>query len=276
MCLVALPDAQVWLGPKAIVSQQTVQYFSVQITFNLLNLLPASDQSVYLILTLVVIASLCMISGFLSRIACFFIFLCLLSFYHRDPLIMNSGDTYMRQTMFWMIFTASGMSLSLDRWLKDRRNKTGDYVALASAWPLRLLQLQFCLVYCHTFFSKIVGEYWLNGSAIYYSSRLTELQRLPIPYLFDHMWTCQLLTWSTLLLEYSLFTLIWIKPLRYPILGIALIFHLMIDWTMNIPQFEWLMIFSLILFVDGRDLEQIFDWLKRQPIPLRNRQSRMV
>jgi hypothetical protein len=165
----------------------------------------------------------------------------------------------MRVTVFWLIFAASGNALSIDR-LRNK-SKTVDLPGPAfenykpvSIWPLRLLQLQLTLVYLHTFVAKFWGASWFDGNAVYYSSRVEDLKRFPLPYIFDHMWTIKFLTWSTLGLEFCLFTLIWIKETRYIVLACGVIFHLTIDYHMNIPFFEYLMIVSYVLFIDPKDL----------------------
>jgi predicted DCC family thiol-disulfide oxidoreductase YuxK len=58
----------------------------------------------------------------------------------------------------------------------------------------------------------------MNGLAIYYSSRLIEFYRFPTPYIFEHLWTIKLMTWGTLVIEFALGALLWIKELRYWIL----------------------------------------------------------
>lgn len=138
-----------------------------------------------------------------------------------------------------------------------------------SLWTLRLLQLQLALVYCHTFFCKAPGSVWVDGTAVYYSSRIEDLVRISLPYVFEHLWSIYFLTYSTLIIELALWTLIWFKEFRYIIIIIAIIFHLTIDLHMNIPLFEWMMIASYSLYVYEPDMRHIvmaitnrLPWLK--------------
>jgi len=167
-------------------------------------------------------------------------------------------------------FAASGNALSADRWIKKKNNQDlGDTngpdfenYKPVSAWPLRLLQLQLALVYCHTWYRKFWGPTWFDGVAVYYSSRVEDLKRFPLPYVFENMWTIQFLTWSTLVLEFALFTLIWFRETRYFVLAGAVIFHLAIDYHMNIPFFEWLMITSYVLFIYPEDLARFLRFVQ--------------
>jgi len=77
-----------------------------------------------------------------------------------------------------------------------------------------------------------------------------------VPVLFDHLWILNLLTWGTLAIEFSLWTLIWIKELRYYVLICGVALHLGIEWAMNVPLFGLLMIACYTNFVEAADLKR--------------------
>ncbi len=54
-----------------------------------------------------------------------------------------------------------------------------------------------------------------------------------------------------------MFTLVWIKEIRYFVLAAALILHLGIDLAINLPVFEWAFIFALVTFVEPEDIRKI-------------------
>lgn len=74
------------------------------------------------------------------------------------------------------------------------------------------MQLQVAALYWHTFWSKLQGVTWHNGTAVYYAARIPEIFHWPLPYIFDHLWTCQLFTYMTLSIEFSMFSLVWFPP----------------------------------------------------------------
>ena len=255
-----IPDMFVWFGSHGIASIASVHEWSVVDGFNILLLAPNNDNFLIGFFVVFALAAISLTLGFHTRTAAVICFLCILTLYHRNPFLFNSGDTYVRVSLFWLIFSASGKALSLDR-LKEQKNKqdvSHDFLSYTpvSIWPQRLLQLQLALVYAHTFVAKVFGQTWIDGTAVYYSSRVEDLQRFSLPYVFDHLWTINLLTWGTLLLEFALFTLIWIKETRYWTLVAAVFFHLTIEYHMNIPQFEFLMIYSYVLFVEPEHIAQ--------------------
>ena len=64
-------------------------------------------------------------------------------------------------------------------------------------------------------------------------------------------------TWYTVVLEFSLGVLIWFRPFRYPLLVLGLLFHLSIEYSLNIPMFEWDVLTAYVLFIDPTDLQRM-------------------
>jgi hypothetical protein len=62
------------------------------------------------------------------------------------------------------------------------------------------------------------------------------------------------ITWFTLLAEFSLGVLIWFSRLRYPVLLLGLLFHLGIEYALNLPMFAWDVLAAYVLFIDPADL----------------------
>jgi len=259
--LFLIPDLFVWYGPKAIISASSIAEANPTVVLDLLNMAPQSEEWMLAIFAIFILSAICLTLGFCSRFACAICFVMLTTFYHHNPYLLNSGDSLLRLLAFWLIFSDSGAIWSLDD--KIRRTKPNyKPKEKISGWGVRCLQLQVAIVYYHAFVTKSPGWVWADGTAVYFASRLENLTRFPFPLDPNIDWISSFWTWGTLFVEFSLFTLIWIKELRYYILALALCLHLSIDWTMNIPQFEWLMIASLILFVYPSDLTVFLNWLK--------------
>ena len=62
------------------------------------------------------------------------------------------------------------------------------------------------------------------------------------------------MTWGTLILEFSLGTLIWFKEFRKPLIIAGIFFHLGIEYMMSIPFFEIVMIALLINFISPQEM----------------------
>ena len=61
-------------------------------------------------------------------------------------------------------------------------------------------------------------------------------------------------SWSALALEFSLGVLIWVKEFRYVLLVLGVMFHLWLEYSLNVPLFQWDVLSAYILFVDPADL----------------------
>lgn len=270
-CALMYPEVTVFFGQHRMVPIATAYEWYRDSAFDLFAFLPASDSSAYAMLALTAVAALGLTIGLATRACALVLFLCYATFANASPLIMNSGDTFARVISFLLIFAPSGKMLSVDAALSKRlrkqsaetipRSEFGD--VLHPRWVTRLIQLQLAGVYYQTFWSKMEGATWLNGTAVYYSSRLVEFKRFAVPYIFDHWWTLHALTWGTLVIECALFSLIWVKEFRYWVLLSAIFMHVAIDWTMNIPLFEWIMMTSYLAFVDGDDIHRAMAFVRR-------------
>jgi hypothetical protein len=150
----------------------------------------------------------------------------------------------------------------VDRWLRVRRGiEPPGEPAPAAPWAQRLIQIQLAVAYLATVRWKLAGHTWVDGTAVYYATRLHEFARFPVPYVFDHLWTIKLMTWGTLAVELALGTLVWFRRLRYPVLLAGLLLHLGLEYSMNIQLFQWVMISAYVLFIEPRDLRRAMAWL---------------
>lgn len=171
----------------------------------------------------------------------------------------------MRVSLFLLCFAQAGDALSVDNLLaslKQDWRKVGFEPRLSAPWGQRMIQVQMALAYCSTFFGKISGEQWINGTAVYIASRLGDFSKFQVPFVFDNIATLKLLNYFALAAEGSLWTLIWFKETRYWVLLLGVLLHLGIDWSMVIPVFEYLFIAAYILFVEPDDLRKVMDAIK--------------
>jgi hypothetical protein len=63
-------------------------------------------------------------------------------------------------------------------------------------------------------------------------------------------------TWFTLAFEFSFGILVWFRETRYAMLMIGVLFHLSIEYTLNIQLFEWMMLATYVVFLYPDDLNR--------------------
>jgi hypothetical protein len=91
---------------------------------------------------------------------------------------------------------------------------------------------------------------------------LDEFHRFPVPSLFLRPTMLKLGSWMALALEFSLGVLIWIKELRYILLSLGVLFHLWLEYSLNIPMFEWDVLAAYVLFIEPDDLTRAWKWVR--------------
>ncbi|HEX7675188.1 MAG TPA: HTTM domain-containing protein [Bdellovibrio sp.] len=259
----------VFWGVDGLVSLNTSIAYGSSWRFSFFDWLPNDPRVPVLIALVNLVAALGVTFGLLTRTSILFAFLTVMSFHNRNVFILNSSDLVLRNLLFFMLFTPSGEAYSLDRLIKKMRGVAPAIPLERAPWGLRLMQIQFCMIYIATVMFKMKGSYWADGTAIYIATRLDEFVRMPLP-LLNNLFIIKMLTWGTLVVEFALGTLVWIKELRYWVLLAGIGLHMGIEVVMNIPMFEWVMIAAMLLMVDPYDVVKIEAWLKNR---IKNRRA---
>jgi uncharacterized membrane protein YphA (DoxX/SURF4 family) len=244
------------------VSYATMTHFFSRHPWLYFRWVPETDPGLLFYFIGILVATISLIFGFFTRTSSILVFLGIISLSNRNFFIDNAGDDFMRINALILMFSEAGAAFSVDRWLRKRRGLEGDALPLKSPWGQRLLQLQLAYLYCDTFYLKLPGEGWRDGTALYYALHYVELQRFTFKYLFYYLWQFKLMTWGTLVVEFSGAFLIWFRKFRYPVLLAALGLHIGINLTMQFPVFQYVMMASLVNFVYPEDVERCSAWVR--------------
>ncbi len=170
-------------------------------------------------------------------------------FINRNPNILNGGDDTLQVGIFLLMLSPCGKALALDAWLRRRRAAPGSGPVLVPAWPVRVLQIQLCLIYLSTGLVKLVGEWtggpfnfegtWWDGTSIHYALNYVTMSRwsyaqLPVPFWITAAMTYVSVWWETLfpLLVLSRWTRRWT-------LLFGILFHVGIWMTIEVGWFSF-------------------------------------
>jgi uncharacterized membrane protein YphA (DoxX/SURF4 family) len=252
-----IPDFEAWfgIGTNSLVPLQDSLGFYSNFRINFFKWLSPTETSAWLVLITYTLSSFFLMIGFKTRISGIVAFILMISLQNRNYVILNSGDTIMRCMLFLLMLSPCQVKYSVDAWL---RKKNGSLIPeKIPVTFIRLMQLQFTLVYLATTLFKLKGYDWVDGTAVYYTSRLENFQRLAVPILFDYALPNKWMTWSALFIEFSMGTLIWVKEWRKWVLLAGLTLHLGIEVTMSIGFFEWVMVSAYILFLEKSEFDRI-------------------
>jgi len=225
-----------------------------------------ADWQVALFFVLWIIVLICLLLGYQTKLMTILNWVIIVSIHERNILMLSGADSVMRVMSFWILFLPLGRAYSLDRRFKPTLSKT------AFAFPLRMVQLQFALIYLGTFMLKTHGIMWLDGSAVYHALQLrgfthpiADWMLATAPY-----WMFQIASWFTLLAEGAFFVFMFL-PFEQPRLkafGLLMMgaVHVGISVLMAVPNFSMVMLACYFLFVDGAWLK----WLGSKLLPQHN------
>lgn len=138
---------------------------------------------------------------------------------------------------------------------------------------LKILRIHLCIVYFTAGISKVAGQEWIDGTAIWSAVNQPQFYTSFTPIMMPiiaHPYICCLLTWSVLCIEVFFPILIWIKfaKIRSIVLTSIILMHLFIGCVMGLGLFAWVMIVfdmaafgrwyvCLIRFINGRLLRAV-------------------
>jgi hypothetical protein len=260
------PDWLTWFGPNGFMRLPTSHVVAPGTRLNLFSVMPATDGWALALFWVMLIFAIFLTIGLFSRLSSVIVYLGLVSLHERNIFILNGGDTLLRTTGFFLMFAPTGGALSVDRLLRIYRGQEGVAVPPRPPWAQRMIQIQVSIAYLSTFYWKSQGSHWIDGTALHYAWRLEEFRRFPVPELQNPL-LLKLMTWGSLVIEGALGTLVWIRELRYWVLLGGVLLHLSIEYSMNIPLFEWIAIATYANFIYPEDLTRAWAWVRARILP---------
>jgi hypothetical protein len=244
-----------WFGVHGWFSQTVIAVIEPEPRLNIFLYLPQNDWWVSAFFWIFLGATLSLIVGFWTRCCSIIVYVCFVSLYQRNPFIWTGGDTFLRAAGFFLMFAPAAAALSVDR-LIDRARRHRIEPPMIIPWAQRMIQIELVIVYLMAFCSKLGGATWRNGTALYYVLHYRALTRFSLPHWAMSPTAIRLETWSVLAFELCFPLLVWLPKSRGLMLFVGLMFHLSVEYALNIPMFEWSILSSYVLFVDPQDIKR--------------------
>lgn len=122
----------------------------------------------WLLLITSVLVALAFTLGYRSRLSSVLMWILVISIQERNPLILIGGDSWLRATLFWLMFLPLGEYFSIDQRLRGKslENEPDQKTHVADAASFGLV-MQVCFVYWYAGTAKY-GPDWWDGNALYY------------------------------------------------------------------------------------------------------------
>jgi hypothetical protein len=226
--------------------------------------------------------------GLGTRVVCVLCWLAALSYVHRHYTAFFGMDTILSFVLLYLMIGPSGATLSVDRLIRRYVNawralrarasgrkagtvaaedlKKAEGLELDSPEPqvsanlsLRLIQLHICMVYFASGVSKLLGNGWWNGTAVWYTMCNPEFSPVGSElYVSTLRWLCEnRALWelfvggsvlATLVFEIGFLFLVWNRFTRWAMILGAVMLHTGIAFFMGLTTFSLMMVAAVFSF----------------------------
>ena len=190
--------------------------------------------------------------GFCTRFTSPLAWLVAVSYANRAMLANFGLDQILCALALYLALAPSGTHYSLDAWIRSKRGTTRPLKSVMSNVAARLIQLHLCIIYFFAGLSKLQGESWWNGDALWNALANYEYQSWDLTFLARWPYLTDMLTVGTVLWEISFIALVWNRHLRPWILAAGLLMHLGIGAFMGMWTFGLTMMFGYLAFLPPR------------------------
>jgi hypothetical protein len=206
----------------------------------------------------------CLTIGFQTRIASALSFIFCASYANRLVASQFGLDQINAMLAMYLMIGPSGACYSVDRliarWRAGKPLVMPEPSVLANV-AIRLIQIHMCVIYFNAGVSKLQGEAWWNGTALWGAVANLEYQSLDCTWLCRHPYLVNFMTHTTIIWEISFPALVWNRMLRPLVLLVAIPLHLGIAFGMGMITFGFVMLYGCMAFVDSSVTRAVMDRL---------------
>ena len=172
---------------------------------------------------------------------------------HRMTCALFGLDQVVVMLAMYLMLSRCGSVWSLDAWLRERRGTSwwlpSVEPAVSNNVATRLLQLHLCVIYLFGGLSKLRGEMWWDGSALWYAVVNYEYQSLDLTWLGNMRLVIAALTTTTVLWETFYCALVWPRLTRPLVLAMAVMVHGGIAIALGMVTFGFIMLVANLGFI---------------------------
>jgi hypothetical protein len=235
-----------WLFERDLPNSRAPSFFAVQ-----------SEPIFHALYVVAVIAALLYLIGWQTRWIGIWLYVLTWSLVYRNPMLITGGEKLVLATLPCVILLLNTSAyLSADsgwRRIGAASLPSRPFRALLHNAGLLCVFSQLAIMYGFAGFSKLLGEPWRDGTAVYYVLRAPEFT-LPglAPLIYQNAILVPLLTYATLAFETSVPFLIWSPRTRWIVVVQAVVFHAFIGIVLGLVFFAaQALIFQFLLVGDS-------------------------
>lgn len=223
---------------------------------------------------LMLMVALCFAVGFGTRITAPLAWFLNLMYCHRLTGHLFGLDQVMMLLLMYLMLAPCGSVYSVDAWLQRKRKRAGKSPSwwLPDATPssatqvaTRLMQLHLCVIYLFGGISKLRGEMWWDGSALWYALVNWEYQSIDAVWLGHYPTLLGALAHITIFWETFYCATVWPRFSRPWTLALAIAVHGGIAIGLGMITFGLMMIVVNLSFISPITMRAIVAKITRRP-----------
>lgn len=195
--------------------------------------------------------------GLFTRVTSVLSWVIAVSYAHRAMLANFGLDQILCMLVMYLMLSPCAASLSVDALIRNWRGKSQPTASVMANVASRLIQLHLCVIYVFAGLSKLQGETWWRGDAVWNALANYEYQSLDMTFLAAWPIATHALSLGTIMWEVSFCLLVWNRRLRPIVLLAGLGMHVGIGAVMGMWTFGLAMTFAYLSFADGRWLRSV-------------------
>lgn len=236
--------------------------------------LPLVDHSPALLWTahiLALVVLLLFTLGAWSKVTSVLAFVIAVSYAHRAPGALFGLDQINVMLAMYLMLGGAGEAFSLDRWWEKRRypQRKLPTESTPANVSIRLMQLHMCIIYLFAGTSKLAGETWWDGTALWGAVANSEYQSLDMTWLAAYPLLISIMTQVSLGWEISYCVLVWPRLTRPLVLAMAIPLHLGIAVGLGMITFGLAMLIGNLAFVSPWVIREVEAALRQRLAPQR-------
>ena len=184
----------------------------------------------------------------------------------------------------YLMIAPCGSVYSIDAWLRDRRAMKSNWLpgpdkSTLTTISTRVLQIHLCIVYLFGGISKLRGDMWWDGTALWFAAASYEYQSMDLTWIGRFPLLTALLTHATIFWETFYCGLVWPRGTRPWTLAMAVLVHAGIGLFLGMVTFGSMMIVANGAFVTPETTRRIFQaclrWIGRGSSSIEPRNARV-
>jgi hypothetical protein len=189
-----------------------------------------------------------------QRILCILIYFFTVTLYNKAYIAQNSGDTLTVLMLFYLMFMNEYMNEN--HWTTNQKLRTADITLTNFAFLAAGIQV--ALVYFVAGVTKLKGEHWPDGTALYYVFSIDEYScMLAKNYIATSGFLVHAGTYLALAVQLGFPVFVWFRKTRKFTLAAGCILHLLIALLVGLTDFGFVMPVMYLLFFTEEESKKI-------------------